>query len=52
MPSSLESASTRKTGMSARRTNPIALGIVQTLRGAPASVWGGGAYDRSTPIRR
>ena len=40
-PSPEFSASTRKTGISRSRMNPIAFGIVQGLRGAPGSVSGG-----------
>ena len=42
VPDSEPSASTRKTGISASRTKPIALGIVQTFHGWSRSVCGGG----------
>ncbi len=42
-------ATMKKTGMSASRTKPIALGIVHGFSGAPASVIGGGGPERSSP---
>src|SRR3954470_10351784 len=52
LPSSLVRASTRNTGTSASRTNPIALGTVHGRHGAPGRVSGGGGPDRSSPDRR
>ena len=52
VPDSELSASTRKTGISASRTKPIALGIVQTFHGWPRSVCGGGGPERSRPASR
>ena len=43
---------TRSTGMSARRTKPMALGIVQAFHGASDSVCGGGGPERSRPNSR
>src|SRR3954449_6677566 len=52
VPVSLESASTRKTGISAARTKPIALGIVHGFSGAPACVAAGSGPERSRPTSR
>src|SRR3954454_14470640 len=52
LPPSLVRASTRTTGTSASRTNPIALGTVHGRHGAPGRVSGGGGPDRSSPDRR
>ena len=52
MPSLLDSATTRNTGIRPRRTKPIALGIVHGRSGCPGSVCAGGGPERSSPSRR
>src|SRR5436189_62238 len=51
-PSGLDRATTRKTGIPSRRTNPIALGIVHGFSGWLDRVAAGGGPERSIPNRR
>src|SRR2546421_11805148 len=51
-PSPEFSARTRNTGISAMRTKPIALGIVQGRSGAPGRVSAGRGPERSRPSSR
>src|SRR5271166_3417101 len=52
VPSRLDRATIRKTGIRARRRKPIALGIVHGRSGCPASVCSGGGPERSSPSSR